>query len=83
MEDIVSATEIGLQECFFTAGDSMMLQTTGIPMGAPTSPALAIAVCIRAEHLFIASIRDVQRPLAGVRYFDDLLLWTVASEDKL
>ena len=79
LEDIVSATDIGLQECFFTAGDSMMLQTTGIPMGAPTSPALAIAVCIRAEHLFIASIRDVQRPLAGVRYFDDLLLWTVVK----
>ena len=37
---------------------------------------------IRAEHLYITSTRDILRPLTGVRYFDDLLLWTIVRVDE-
>lgn len=81
MTDIILLTELLLQEAYFQAGDMITLQTSGIPMGCPTSPALAIAVCIRAEHVYVQSLQSIQRPLAGLRYFDDILLWTLAGTD--
>ena len=77
LTDIVNVTELALQEAYFAAADLILLQRNGIPMGCPTSPAFAIAVCIYSEHLFLDSMTNVPRPLVGVRYFDDLLLWTL------
>ena len=77
LQDITAMTDLTLQEAYFTAGDVTCLQRIGIPMGCPTSPALAIAVCIYGEHRYISSLQHVQRPVAGVRYFDDLLIWTL------
>jgi hypothetical protein len=79
LEDIAEVTELALQEAFFSAADAILLQRIGIPMGCPTSPAFAIAVCMLSEHQFHTSLKDVSRPLAGVRYFDDLLLWTLVG----
>ena len=60
------------QNVFFTVGDRILQQRLGVPMGSPCSPALAIALCMHAEHLFLAPL-DKSKFL-GFRYMDDLLL---------
>ena len=37
LQNIMAMTEMLIQESYFTVGNTMMLQTNGIPMGAPTS----------------------------------------------
>ena len=76
LQDVVMITDLNLQEAFFTAGDQFLLQRVGIPMGCPLSPALAICVCIHAECRVLSST-CVARPFGGIRYFDDLLLYSV------
>lgn len=78
LAEMVDIADINLQESFFTAGDLIILQRVGIPMGCPLSPALAICVCIYAEAMLLLSRAVVERPIVGIRYFDDLLLFTIA-----
>jgi hypothetical protein len=62
-----------LHNVFFTLGKTILHQIFGIPMGSPTSPALAIIVCARAEHIFMSSILDYRWFFAS-RYMDDIHL---------
>ena len=59
---------------YFTLGDKTVRQTMGIPMGSPCSPALAVAVCMHAEHRFAEMHPEVVVHY-GFRYIDDLLLF--------
>ena len=67
-----------LENVFFTLGAILLKQINGIPMGSPTSPALAIIVCAHAEHTFLKSILDFPRFFA-VRYMDDIHVTTVTA----
>jgi len=60
-----------LENVFFTLGITILKQINGIPMGSPTSPALAITVCAHSEYVFHQSIMDFPRFFA-VRYMDDV-----------
>ena len=66
-----------LQAGFLQCGDKLLQQTIGIPMGNPLSPALAIAVCMYAEARWLST--QVQRPVTGLRYMDDILMMTLDS----
>ena len=64
-----------LRNATFTIGNRVMRQLFGIPMGDPTSPALATLICVHCEHQFHASLGDVgflPSMHAGIRYFDDI-----------
>jgi hypothetical protein len=66
-----------LQTGFLQCGDRLLQQKIGIPMGNPLSPALAIAVCMHAEAKWLTT--QVQRPVTGLRYMDDILMMTLGS----
>ena len=62
---------------FFTVGNKLIRQTLGIPMGSPCSPALAVALCMYAEHAF--AIAHPGEILRGYRYIDDILVFAKPS----
>ena len=66
---------------FFTLGDRLTQQIMGVPMGSPCSPALAVGLCMRAEHDHI-QIHGRTHIRAGFRYIDDLLLFVDPTFDR-
>lgn len=66
-----------LRHIFFTVGNKLIRQTLGIPMGSPCSPALAVALCMYAEHAF--AIAHPGEILRGYRYIDDILVFAKPS----
>ena len=48
-------------------------------MGSPCSPALAIALCMRAEHECRSRHGKASGIIAGYRYVDDVLIYTTAG----
>ena len=63
-----------IENLYFGLGNKILKQTLGVPMGSPCSPALAVAVCMHAEHHFMQDHPDME-VIAGFRYIDDLLLY--------
>jgi hypothetical protein len=73
-EELLKIIEFDLQNAYFTAGDILMRQHTGIPMGSPISPILATCICAYDEHIFITKqIPLIGRTIQGTRYVDDAL----------
>ena len=66
-----------LRSCFFTCGIYTLQQVVGIPMGSHVSPPLAIATCMYSEDLYMSSRAIIERPIAGLRYIDDILLMSL------
>ena len=63
-----------INNIYFTLGDRITQQIMGVPMGSPCSPALAIGLCMRAEHKHILQYGK-SHIHAAFRYVDDLLLY--------
>ena len=74
IDTMVAIMHHDIENIFFTVGDTMIQQTLGIPMGSPCSPALAIALCMHAEHRFL-SHHPTPHKFVGFRYIDDLLVF--------
>ena len=71
-----------IKNLYFALGDKILRQTLGVPMGSPSSPALAVALCMHAEHCFMQANPNV-KVIAGFRYIDDLLLYLNAPCDAI
>lgn len=69
LDEIMCIAKFDLNNAVFTAGNTVLKQTVGIPMGSPISPILAILVCARCENKYIQSNPDVT--IMGTRYVDD------------
>ena len=74
LDNIEEIVKWDVANIYFTLGDKTVRQTMGIPMGSPCSPALAVAVCMHAEHRFAGMHPEVVVHY-GFRYIDDLLLF--------
>ena len=74
LDNIEEIVKWDVANIYFTLGDKTVRQTMGIPMGSPCSPALAVAVCMHAEHKFAEMHPEVVVHY-GFRYIDDLLLF--------
>ena len=73
---LVDIINFDLNNSFFAVGpDFVLQQTSGIPMGSPLSPALAVIVCAYYEHKIQEKIseRGWSNMILGTRYMDDLL----------
>jgi hypothetical protein len=69
LDEIIQIVTFDLKNAVFTAGDTVLKQKIGIPMGSPISPILAILVCAHAEFKFIKA--NTGRKVCGTRYVDD------------
>ena len=81
IDEMVAIIQHDIENIFFTVGDRLQQQTLGIPMGSPCSPALAIALCMHAEHGFLSSHPNPDK-FVGFRYIDDLLLFYKEPADQ-
>ena len=71
-----------IKNIYFKLGKDMVQQIEGVPMGSPASPALAVAVCMQAEHKFLSTLDATQRKqIVGFRYVDDLLTFVSPNFD--
>jgi len=70
-----------LENVFFMVGCTILQQVLGIPMGSPCSPALAIALCMHAEHSYLVQ-PGIPRML-GFRYVDDVLVFLEKAEHAI
>jgi hypothetical protein len=60
-----------LDNACFTLVGAIIRQIFGIPQGSPTSPALAVLVCIYSEHKWLQSHKIWSSCIATARYMDD------------
>ena len=74
LDTMQTVLEYDIKHIYFRLGKKLLRQCLGVPMGSPCSPALAIALCMHAEHAFMATHPGV-KVHAGFRYVDDLLLF--------
>ena len=74
-DDLLSIVEFDLDNSFFKIGDFIGKQTSGIPMGSPLSPALAVIVCAYYENKIYSMIDEFgwDNTILGTRYMDDVL----------
>jgi len=59
----------------------LAIQTIGIPMGSPLSPALAILTCARAEEQLFESISSSIR-FKAMRYIDDIWICLMKNREE-
>jgi hypothetical protein len=78
LDTMQTVLEYDITHIYFRLGNKLLRQCLGVPMGSPCSPALAIALCMHAEHAFMQAHPGV-RVHAGFRYVDDLLLFLESS----
>ena len=53
VEELISATEFLLDNCYFTVGDSVYRQTTGVPIGIDSGPFIANLTLWYFENKFL------------------------------
>ena len=54
-DEIVQIVQFDLDNASFTVGDDViMIQGVGIPMGSPTSSAIAPMICIYFENIYFS-----------------------------
>ena len=75
-EEIVKAVKQDLENAVFRCGNILVIQTIGIPMGSPLSPALAIISCAIAEEKMKNELQgNIQ--FQAMRYMDDVWVCTI------
>ncbi|GBG67488.1 hypothetical protein CBR_g623 [Chara braunii] len=73
-EHIREALQFQLGMSFARCQNRVIRQTSGIPMGRATSPALACITCAHAERSFLASLGKDRVLCQGIRVIDDITL---------
>jgi len=81
MEDIIETVIMDLNNAVFKCGSLTMIQTIGIPMGSPLSPALAIVTCAISEEKMLQEMLGNEKFVA-MRYMDDIWLCTVERKEE-
>ena len=78
---ILAVVVFDLDNIFFTCRSTLLRQTSGIAMGSPLSPALAILTCAYDEFTFhnwmISRHPSVTPNFFAIRYMDDLLAFVL------
>ena len=78
-DEIIEVVRQDLKNAVFSCGKLLVLQTIGIPMGSPLSPALAITTCAMAEEKMKRSITQ-NIHFQAMRYMDDM--WICLMKNK-
>ena len=81
MEEIRETVKMDLENAVFKCGEIIVIQTIGIPMGSPMSPALAIVTCAKAEQQMWNTLNGSIR-FQAMRYMDDIWVCTLNRKNE-
>ena len=76
VNQIIETIKQDLNNAVFKCGTLKVIQTIGIPMGSPLSPALAITTCAIAENQMMEDLMDNYK-FRAMRYMDDIWICTM------
>ena len=83
LNEIFEIVSFDVDNVFFTLGPNNILkQISGIPMGSPMSPAIAIIVCIFYENKCHNTHPCMMKRYLSLRYMDDIIRATIAKKNK-
>ena len=80
-DEVLDTVCMDLDNAVFKCGTILAIQTIGIPMGSPMSPALAIITCARAESKMFDMLRGNAK-FHAIRYIDDIWVCTLKRKDE-
>ena len=81
IQEVVETVKMDLENSVFRCGNIMAIQTIGIPMGSPLSPALAITTCAKAESRMMKELEGTIK-FQAMRYIDDIWICTFRRTEE-